>query len=133
MQPYDSPGVIDSERERLSFEYRRLSPESILLRVADILAFTRNRLDSNEPWNGPMWRRSSSSQQDLEQKLHRLAARITEKLQTFWTDPPGLIFDIRIIAASVGAYSVIWSVRDGAGLTYHGTGVNPENWTVEEG
>jgi hypothetical protein len=52
MQAYDSPGVVDSERERLSFEYRRLSPESIFLRVAGILAFTRNRLGSEEPWNG---------------------------------------------------------------------------------
>ena len=123
MQAYDSPGVVESERERLSFEHRRLSPESILLRVAGILAFTRNRLESNEPGNGSMRRPSSESQQDLEQKLHRLAERITEKLQTFWKDPSGLIFDIRIVAASAGTYSVIWNVRDGAGLTYHGTGL----------
>lgn len=123
MQAYDSPGVVESERERLSFEHRRLSPESILLRVAGVLAFTRNRLESSEPWNGSMRTPPSASQQDLEQKLHQLAERITEKLQTFWRDPSGLIFDIRIVAAGAATYSIIWNVRDGAGLTYHGTGL----------
>src|SRR6266446_4773112 len=54
-----------------------------------------------------MRRPASASQQDLEQKLHRLAERITEQLQTVWKDPSGLIFDLRIVAANAGTYSVI--------------------------
>lgn len=124
MQPYDSPGVADSERERLSFEYRRLSPESIFLRVSGILAYTRNPLGpANEPWDSAMRRPFTSSLEDLQQKLRRLAKRITEKLQEFWTDPPGLTFEARVVEAASGTYSVTWNVHDGAGLTYHGTGL----------
>src|SRR6202050_2130219 len=83
MQAYDSPGLIDSERERLSFEHRRLSPESIFLRVAGVLAYTRNRFGSIEPWNSRARRPSSLSLEDLRRKLQSLAERITEKLQMF--------------------------------------------------
>jgi len=123
MQAYDSPGLIDSGRERLSFEHRRLSPESIFLRVAGILAYTRNRFGSIEPWNSRARTPSTSSLEALRQNLQRLAGRITEKLQTFWTDPPGLTFEVLVSAADAGTHTVIWNVRDGAGLTYQGTGL----------
>jgi hypothetical protein len=100
-----------------------LSPESILLRVAGILALTRNRLGSSEPWNSLTRRPSSSSLEELQRKLRSLAERITEKLQTFWTDPPGLTFEVRVVEGRTGTYSVIWNVRDNTGLTYHGTGL----------
>jgi hypothetical protein len=126
MYPYDclGGGAEREHRQQLKVEHRLLNREAKFLRLAGIRAYTRSPRGMNEPWSSPPWRVSDSvSTAGVERRLAVLSERMTEKLQRWWQDPPGLRLKIRLIPGSPHTYGLTWTLQDDRGLTYHSTGL----------
>lgn len=125
MHPYDqAAGAVEMERrQQRKFEHRILSVETKFLQLAGIRAQTRSPTGMNQPWPIHLGATCSMSTADLQARLESLAARVSEKLRAWWVDPPGLSLKIRLVEGVPGTYGLTWSLQDGAGLVYHGTGL----------
>jgi hypothetical protein len=125
MRPYDPPAGAEElpVRQQLKVEQSLLSQEARFLRLAGIRADTRGPSSMNQPWSMRMRTPSSLSTNDLQGRLESLAARVDEKLQAWWNDPPALSLKMNLVEGVRGTYGVAWTVQDAAGLIYHGAGL----------
>lgn len=114
---------------------RELIPiETLALRVAGLRAETRPvpGRGVEEDWPRPHNRPSTISVDEMDERLAGLSARITEKLQRWWLDPPGLRFRLRVAGDAaakqyqhrLNSFGLVWDVVDESGLAYYGAGLH---------
>jgi hypothetical protein len=129
-QPWDlDPGAIE-------LPVKRSMPESLLFRLAGIRARTRDMIGIEQPWESPQLLPSALTPREINERLAVVSGRITEKLQVWWHDPPGLVFEAQLAGNWSGTAAtrpmkehpiqtlvVTCAVHDPDGIPYHGTGL----------
>ncbi len=112
---------------------RPQDPARLLLRLADFAAHTRpiSGHGIEEPWPALHLPRPTISLEYIEARLLRLSDRITQMLQRWWHDPPGLRFLIKLAGSAesknrqhqLNSYLISWNIVDESGLPYFGAGL----------